>query len=204
MAGAIIQAMGEVVQYRSPRAKEETTASMGMVFFLGAWAMMFAALLFAYGFARARLTSWPPAGVAELPWKLPLGNTLVLALSSLSYQWGVRAVRRARAGRAWPWLAMAAVLGAGFVALQAVLWRSLYEGGLEPGSAGAFSSVFYGLTWLHAAHVVVGVLGLGYVAARALWGAYSPARFLTLRLWGLYWHFVGAVWAVMFVTIFLL
>jgi len=201
---AIIQRMGDVVRYRPPRAREETTATMGMVLFLGAWGMMFAAFFISYGFMRARLTSWPPPGVPPLPWELPLLNTLVLALSSTCYQLGVREVRLARASRAWPWLSLAALLGAAFVGLQLVLWKGMFAQGLEPGSAGAYSSVFYGLTWLHAAHAVVGIFGVGYVAARAVMGAYSAARHLSLRLWGLYWHFVGAVWALMFVSIFLL
>ncbi|HVE82252.1 MAG TPA: cytochrome c oxidase subunit 3 [Myxococcales bacterium] len=195
--------MGDVVRYRPPRPREETTAAMGMVLFLGSWAMLFAALFLAYGFARMRLTSWPPAGVAALPWKLPLGNTLVLGLSSWSYQRAVREVQMARAARAWPWVAVAMALGITFVGLQVVLWRSVGRS-MEPGAAGAYSSVFYGLTWLHAAHAAVGILGLGYVLARAVAGAYSGARHLSLRLWGMYWHFVGAVWALMFVTIFVL
>src|SRR4051794_26314712 len=140
--------MGDVVRYRPPAARQETTAMMGMALFLGAWAMMFAVLFIAYGFMRARLTSWPPAGVPALPWKLPLGNTLVLALSSAAYQLGVREVRAARAGRAWRWLLGAALLGALFVALQGVLWHAMYAADLAPWSAGAYSSVFYGLTWL--------------------------------------------------------
>ena len=204
MSEAIIQPMGDAVRYRPSQARQETTAMMGMVLFLGAWAMMFAAMFIAYGFMRARLSSWPPPDVAELPWKLPLGNTLVLALSSACYQWGVREVKAARAGRAWPWLLGAALLGVLFVALQVVLWRAMYARDLTPWSAGAYSSVFYGLTWLHAAHVVVGIGGVGTVAVRSLLGAYSAARHLALKLWGLYWHFVGAVWVLMFVTIFLM
>ena len=41
-------------------AHEETTAYIGMVIFLGAWAMMFGALFFAYGMVRARAMCWPP------------------------------------------------------------------------------------------------------------------------------------------------
>ena len=100
MAEASLQRMGEVVRYRPPRPREETTATMGMVFFLGGWAMMFAVFFISYGFMRARLTSWPPAGVPELPWELPLVNTVVLALSSCCYQWGVHQVRMVKAARA--------------------------------------------------------------------------------------------------------
>jgi cytochrome c oxidase subunit III len=203
VAEAIIQPMGDVVRYRPPGARQETTAMMGMVLFLGAWSMMFAAFFLAYGFMRARLTSWPPEGVAPLPWKLPLGNTLVLLLSSACYQWGVREVR-ARGRQPGAWLLGAALLGALFVTLQGVLWRAMYARDLTPWSAGPYSSVFYGLTWLHAAHAVVGIFGVGYVAAQALMGKYTAARHLPIRLWGLYWHFVGAVWALMFVTIFVL
>jgi cytochrome c oxidase subunit 3 len=91
-----------------------------------------------------------------------------------------------------------------FVALQGVLWHAMYSNDLAPWSGGAYSSVFYGLTWLHAAHAVVGIFGVGTVAVRSLLGAYSAARHLAVKLWGLYWHFVGAVWALMFVTIFVL
>lgn len=203
MAQAIINPMGDVVRYRPPGARQETTAVMGMVFFLGAWSMMFAVFFLAYGFMRARLTSWPPEGVETLPWKLPLGNTLVLLLSSASYQVGLRDVR-ARGLRPGAWLLGAALLGSLFLGLQGVLWRAMYARGLTPWSAGPYSSVFYGLTWLHAAHAVVGIFGVGYVAVRALMGKYSAARHLPVRLWGLYWHFVGAVWALMFVTIFVL
>jgi len=203
VAEALIQPMAEPVRYRPSGARQETTAMMGMVLFLGAWSMMFAAFFLAYGFMRARLTSWPPAGVEPLPWKLPLGNTLVLLLSSASYQTGVRRVR-AKDARAWAWLLGAALLGALFVGLQGVLWRMMYQRDLTPWSAGPYSSVFYGLTWLHAAHAVVGILGVGYVAVRALMGKYSASRHLPVRLWGLYWHFVGAVWALMFVTIFVM
>ena len=109
MTQAIIQPMGDVVRYRPPGARQETTAMMGMVLFLGAWSMMFAVFFIAYGFMRARLVSWPPEGATPLPWKLPLGNTLVLLLSSASYQLGLKGVR-GRGRRPWAWLLGAALL----------------------------------------------------------------------------------------------
>lgn len=177
---------------------------MGMIVFLGSWAMLFASLFFAYAFMRARLTQWPPPGAPPLPLLLPALNTLVLAASSAALQMGVRDVRRARVERLGPWLVAAALLGAAFVGLQVALWRDVLASGVEPGRDGPYSSAFYGLTGLHALHVVVGLFGLGWVAVRAFRRAYNAARYLTVRLWALYWHFVGVVWALMFVTIFLL
>lgn len=196
-------AMGELLPYQPPRAREESTSLIGMVIFLASMAMLFASLFAAYAFVRARAEAWPPAGVPALPWRLPAANTLILALSSLAVQRGVTSVRRGRAAALGPSLLAALGLGAAFLTLQTYLWLTLGAGGLLPETGGAYASVFYGLTWLHAAHVAVGIVGLAAVAKRALGGAYSAARFLPVRLWALYWHFVGAVWLVMFVSIFL-
>jgi heme/copper-type cytochrome/quinol oxidase subunit 3 len=58
--------------------------------------------------------------------------------------------------------------------------------------------VFFGLTTFHALHVLVGLGALLWIAAR------RRARALSLRLWALYWHMVGALWAVMFLTVYVL
>jgi cytochrome c oxidase subunit 3 len=197
-------AMGEVLPYRPPKAREETTAYLGMVIFLASWAMLFAALFFAYGFVRSRSLAWPPQDLPVLPKLLPLVNTGVLGLSSGVLQFGARAIGRGGSRQLRMALLGALLLGALFLGLQTWLWVSLYGEGLRPENGGPYGSVFYGLTWLHGIHVVVGLLGLAWVYCRAHAGAFSAARHLPVRLWAMYWHFVGVVWALMFVSIFLL
>ncbi|HVU52691.1 MAG TPA: hypothetical protein VHL80_18550, partial [Polyangia bacterium] len=51
----------------SASSREEATATIGMAIFLGAVAMLFAALFFAYAVMRAQAPAWPPAGQAPLP-----------------------------------------------------------------------------------------------------------------------------------------
>ena len=63
--------MGAIVPYPPPRARQEWTAYLGMVIFLGSWAMMFGSLFFAYGMVRARSDAWPPPDLPELPLGLP-------------------------------------------------------------------------------------------------------------------------------------
>ncbi len=196
--------MGEVLPYRPPRAREETTAYLGMVVFLGSWAMMFAALFFAYGFVRTRSSAWPPPGLPELPWVIPAVNTLVLAASSAAILWGLRFIREGTARKLGRSLLVALLLGVLFLALQLLVWTRLYAQGLHPDTSGPYGSVFWGLTCFHALHVVVGLIGIGLLCRRAFAGAFSAARYLPVRLWALYWHFVGAVWALMFISIFLL
>jgi cytochrome c oxidase subunit 3 len=175
-----------------------------MVVFLGSWAMMFASLFFAYGFVRTRSPVWPPPDLPELPWVTPALNTLVLAASSGAIQYGVHSIREGAGRKLARALLFTILLGGVFLSLQLSVWMRLYAQGLRPDTGGPYSSVFWGLTCVHALHVAVGLIGLAWLCRRAFAGAFSAARYLPVRLWALYWHFVGAVWALMFVLIFLL
>ena len=193
----------DLLYYRSGRERAERTSALGMVIFLGSWAMMFASLFFAYGLVRARAQAWPPDDLPHLPRLQPGLSTLVLMGSSVALQLGVRAVRERRERLAAPLIGLTLLLGIGFVALQGHLWSSLFQAGLTP-RTGTYASVFWGLTGFHALHVLVGLFALVWLVIRALGRAYSAARFSPLRLWAMYWHFVGVVWIAIYATVFLL
>jgi heme/copper-type cytochrome/quinol oxidase subunit 3 len=184
---------------RRPRGAERT-AQVGMAVFLGSWAMLFAGLFFAYAFVRARAPVWPPLDAPPLPRLLPGLNTLAIAASSAAM---VRAVRARELGRATSTaasIAGAAALGTVFLTLQVVVWTGLWRQGLEP-SGGTYPSVFYAFTVFHALHVLVGIAALAWLAVRAR--SLDAVTRTDVRLWGWYWHFVGAVWAVLYVTVYL-
>ncbi|MGO9831914.1 MAG: heme-copper oxidase subunit III [Myxococcaceae bacterium] len=190
-----------VIPYRPAAARGEDTAWLGMFIFLGSWAMMFAALFFSYGVLRLRQSSWPPPGTPPLPQLLPLVNTAVLALNSLVLQRALNGARRGEQSRAVTGLVEGLVLGSVFVALQVVLWTALFKSGLALDD-GSLAAVVYGLTGFHALHVLVGLLGLGLLLPAVLRGTLNAARNNRLRLWVMYWHFVGVVWLTMYLLIF--
>jgi cytochrome c oxidase subunit 3 len=166
--------------------REDATTTVGMAIFLGAVAMLFAALFFAYAVMRAQAPAWPPAGQAPLP-RGALGlNTLVLLAASLALRTARGAARRGDDGRArtGAWAALA--LGAGFLAAQTAVWRSLVHAGSGPAS-GIYGSVFFAISGFHALHVAGGLVALGLVALRG-----AGAR--RLGACALYWDFVLAVW----------
>jgi heme/copper-type cytochrome/quinol oxidase subunit 3 len=171
-----------------------------MAVFLGSWAMLFTGLFFAYAFVRARAPAWPPLEAPPLPRLVPGLNTLAIAASSAAV---VRAVRQRELGRdrsAARLLAVAVALGASFLALQGLVWGELWGAGLLP-SSGPFGSVFYAFTAFHALHVLVGLAGLGAVALRVR--SRAGATPTDVRLWGWYWHFVGVLWLLLYVTLYL-
>ena len=164
----------------------EDTAWLGMIIFLASWAMMFASLVFAGAMVRSRLPTWPPPGMPALPRLLPAFNTLVLGASSLCLQ---RALAAARLGQPWQRGVVATIaLGLCFVVLQVFCWAGLVESGLR-WPDGALAGIVSGFTGFHALHVVVGLFGLAVVVSRGV-----AARLISLRLWTMYWHFVGVVW----------
>ena len=192
---------GDVIPYRPPRARGDDTAWLGMAIFLGSWAMMFASLFFSYGVLRLRQPAWPPAGTPPLPLFLPVLNSGVIVLTSIALQRALVAARRGDRSRVVGGLIAGLVLGITFVALQTVLWTSLFASGLSLGD-GALAGVVYGLTGFHALHVVVGLLGLGLLLPAVLRGTLNAARNNRLRLWVMYWHFVGVVWLTMALLLF--
>jgi cytochrome c oxidase subunit 3 len=182
--------------------RDEITAWVGMVCFLASWGMMFGALFFTYGGIRARAVAWPPEGLPAIPLYWPAINTVIIFLSSLTLQASIWTIRKADYVKTNLALWTTLILGVVFLALQFKVWGDLQVMGLLP-SSGFYGSVFYGLTWIHAAHVLVGLLALLWLCVFALKGQYSAARHITLRLWTMYWHFVGVIWAMVFVTVYL-
>lgn len=188
-----------------PWRHQEITAFVGMVVFLGAWAMMFAALFFSYFEIRVQAMSWPPPGENALPLVLPALNTVLLVATSAFLWVSYRSARRTAVGAYRPWtsrgLLLALLLGSAFLTLQLTMWRRLYLGGLRPDS-GIFGSVFYTLTVFHALHVFVGLVALLVLWLRARHGRYHDEHNTALRLWGMYFHFVDVVWVLMFFTVY--
>lgn len=194
--------MGTVVELR-PRAKEEFTSSVGMIIFLASWAMMFSALFFVYGFIRMRTAAWPPAGMPTLPVALPALNTAIMLVSSFTFSRGLLALRRGDRARFQALVVTTFALGALFLGLQIHVWSSLSRAGLHA-SSGTYGSVFYALTTIHALHVAAGLLILLWVFFRSLRGTYSEHNHINVRLCTMFWHFVDAVWILMFLTLYVL
>lgn len=181
---------------------------VGLVVFLGSLGMLFLSLLFAYAVMRARVPVWPPAGEEPLPVGLPLLSTIAILSSSIALLAAGRALDPRKRARA---LIAALGLGGSFLVAQSVLWWVVWSGGWLP-STGGYHSIFYGLTAVHAAHVIPGVALLLAALLRAIRPSAlirpseqgAAASSASLGLVSFYWHFLAGVWVVMFVAVFLL
>lgn len=193
--------MGEVVTYPSPYAEEKKTAYLGMVLLIASWAMMFVSIFLVYGAVRFNAKEWPPLGLPLPELLLPTINTGVMIASSVSLEYGLAAVRGGRPRMLAHMLLLTTVLGAVFVAIQYIVGVDLHAAGLGI-DRGAYAAVLYGLSGIHAAHVALGIIALVVLTILAYQGRYTAPRHLKVRLWSVYWHFVGVVWILMYVLVF--
>jgi heme/copper-type cytochrome/quinol oxidase subunit 3 len=178
------------------------TSFVGMVMALASWTMLFVALFFAYAVLRLRASAWPPDGLAPLPKALPALNTLVLLGSSILLHFGSRPEAEAKRGALRRALLGTLALGSLFLALQLAVWVPLWRSGFRI-DTGTYGSIFYGLTVFHALHVLAGLVALAVLLPGAFSGTYTSGRASAVRLSAMFWHFVDAVWVVMFVAVYL-
>jgi cytochrome c oxidase subunit 3 len=67
-----------------------------------------------------------------------------------------------------------------------------------------YFSLYFGMTGLHATHMVIGIPILLILAILARRGRFSPLYSTPVEMTGLYWHFVDIVWIFLFPLLYLI
>ena len=170
----------------------------GMIVVIATEASLFAYLLFSYYYVAAQVVGpWPPGGAPDLTLAIP--GTVVLMLGSVTMWWGERGVRNGRIGQLLIGLGASILLGLAFIALEAIEWAKK-DVSL---TSNVYGSLYYTITGFHMLHVAVGVLMLVAVLVWAARGRYTRTDHLGMTTTGYYWHFVDAVWLVVFFSFYL-
>ena len=145
------------------------------------------------------LTPPYPAQVLEIPFF----NTVCLLSSSVTIWIAERAIERGKMLAFGLWWALTIALGAIFIAGTAIEWHKLiFVDGLTI-RTNLFGTTFYSLVGLHATHVVVGLLGLSTILLFTLTGHVRQEHSERIQVFALYWHFVDAVWVVVFTVVYI-
>ena len=193
---------GDDASTPSAEGRPFSNARLGMLMLLGGEIMFFGGLVVAFLQLRLGAPVWPPPGQPRLPVGLTALNTLVLLASSWTL---VRALRMARAGDQAGlvrWLGWTWGLGVLFLVIQGIEWTRLVGFGLRV-SSGIYGATFYTLIGVHGAHVLGAAAWLGGVLWLARRGRFTPARYAPLECCAIYWHFVVALWPVLYVLVYL-
>lgn len=174
---------------------------VGMWCLIAAEAAIFLIFVVAYIYYLGKNLSGPlPSQVLELP----IFGTICLLSSSFTVHAAVTALHKGNVRRCSLALASTVLLGAIFLLTTALEWRHLiYVGGLTI-RTNLFGTTYYSLVGLHATHVIVGLLLLIAALAFSMSGRVTEHHAERLEVLSLYWHFVDAVWVVVFLVVYVL
>ena len=168
---------------------------------IAAEAAIFMIFVVAYLFYIGKSVGGPtPIDVLQVP----IFFTICLLSSSLTIHAAVKSLRRGAISTFVLWWAFTLWLGATFLAGTAREWyRLIYREGLTI-STNLFGTTYYSLVGLHAFHVTVGLLAIVTVLLFTLSGYVCKEHAERIEVLSLYWHFVDAVWVVVFTVVYLI
>ena len=174
---------------------------VAMICLIIAEASIFIIFVVAYIFYLGKSLSGPkPADVLELP----IFSSICLLSSSITAHFAVSALRKSKVQACAAWLAGTILLGGIFITSTGIEWHHLiYDEGLTI-QTNLFGTTFYSLVGLHASHVIVGLCMLTIAFIAALRGKMTEHHAEKLEVLSLYWHFVDAVWVIVFAVVYVL
>src|SRR5499433_3621896 len=175
--------------------------TVAMASLIAAEAAIFTIVVVAYLFYVGKsLTGPTPREVLETP----IFYTICLLSSSLTIHFAGKLLERGRRGAFLLLWLFTIVLGALFLYGTGQEWhRLIYEHGLTI-STNLFGTTYYSLVGLHASHVILGLVMLSIVLVFGIAGRVGPQQSARIDVLSLYWHFVDAVWVVVFTVVYVL
>ncbi len=183
--------------HRSSRVEPQL---LGMLLFIISEVMVFGAFFTAYFFIRVvQSNPWPASGT-DLPRLVAGFNTAILISSSLTIHWALVSAKNGNRAGLKAGMLSTFLLGCTFLFVQINEYVHI---GFAPHDS-AQGSIFYGLTGLHGAHVFIGLTLLAMATVRAFRGHYTPEQHRGIEVPGIYWHFVDAMWIVVYFTVYIL
>src|SRR6266850_2758467 len=174
---------------------------VGMACLIIAESAIFTIFVVAYLFYLGKsLTGPTPREVLETP----IFYTICLLSSSLTIHFAAKFLARG-IGFAFLglWLLTIALGGLFLYGTGQEWYRLIYEHGLTI-STNLFGTTYYSLVGLHAFHVTVGLILLSIVFLFGLAGRVGSDQFARVEVLSMYWHFVDAVWVVVFTVVYIL
>jgi cytochrome c oxidase subunit 3 len=172
---------------------------VGMYSLLVAETAMFTIFLVAYIYYMGKSDFGPTPRVLNVP----IISTICLLSSSVTIWLAEHAIEAGKVISFRRWWGLTFLLGAFFITQTAREWHKLiYHDGLTIRS-NLFGTTFYALVGLHASHVMVGLTLLLVVLLLSIFGRVEAQHAYRVKVLSLYWHFVDAVWVVVFTVVYL-
>lgn len=175
---------------------------LGFWLYLMSDCLIFACLFAAYGVLGREYAGGPTgAQLFELP--LVALNTSFLLLSSITYGFAMLQVQQNRIAGTQIWLAITALFGAAFLAVELYEFAHLIHEGAGP-QRSAFLTSFFALVGTHGLHVTFGLIWLVVLMLQVSKHGLITANKRRLMCLSMFWHFLDVVWIGVFTFVYLM
>ena len=204
-------------------SQQHDADTFGIWIFLVTEIMFFGGVFAGYAILRWFYFAAFEGGSHLLDIRLGAFNTVVLLGSSLTMALAVRSAQIGSRRAQIIFLTWTLILGGVFLGIKAYEYHQKFvehivpsldwapEGEvlarLAPGGlnhAQLYFFFYFGMTGLHALHMIIGMGLLFWLLLRARRGDFTPAYFAPVEVVGLYWHFVDIVWIFLFPLLYLI
>jgi cytochrome c oxidase subunit III len=181
--------------------KPPDRGTVGIIFLIVTESVLFSMFVVAYLIYTGKSLVGPyPKDVLELP----ILASICLLSSSATIVFAEHALKHNQLAKFKLWWIVTILLGAYFLWATGVEWRELiYERHLTI-STNLFGTTFYSLVGLHASHVIVGLIFLTIVFVVTMTGFPIQTQLRRVLFLSWYWHFVDAVWVVVFTVVYII
>ncbi|MEF1227936.1 cytochrome c oxidase subunit 3 [Vibrio fortis] len=154
---------------------------------------------------------WPltttPDGVTTqaMSWQgLPLKNTVILLLSSVTLHMAHLSLEKNQRMALTVWLEITIVLAGFFLFFQAEEYIHAYQEMNLTLQSGIYGNTFFLLTGFHGLHVCLGTIFLIVLLGRVAKDHFTPKDHFAFQAGSWYWHFVDVVWLGLFIFVYVL
>lgn len=198
-----MNAAADSVHTRSGSIQTQPPGDLAIWFFILAELLVFAVFFLAYAWTRRANIELFNEFQLTLDRRAGLINTLALLTSSYCVVRAVAAVRIDQVRRSAHWLLAAIGLGGVFVVVKLIEYGHHFGQGITL-STNTFYMFYLSLTFFHFMHVILGMVILAAVAAKAWRGGYSTAEHSGVETGASYWHMVDLVWLILFPLVYVM
>lgn len=174
---------------------------VGMICLIIGESAIFAMFVLAYLFYIGK-SQWGPQPRDVL--EVPIVNSICLLSSSITIWLSEKAIEHGHVKKFTAWLGVTIALGSIFLGGTGwEWWKLITHDGLTI-QTNLFGTTFYSLVGLHASHVIIGLIMLITLWLLAMTGHVSSKHSERIQTLALYWHFVDAVWVVVFTVVYVI
>ncbi len=204
--------MSEVIHHDAHYDPEGS--KIGMWLFIFTELLLFGGLFIVYSVYRYMNPEAFRMAAEELNVTIGALNTVILLVSSMTIAMSTSSLMKKHKAMTIVLLEVTLMLALLFLINKYFEWGIKFDHGIFPGSEYMkaemsqgeilFFGLYFVMTGLHALHIIVGMVIMGFALARIKNGRVHPERPSLLENAGLYWHLVDLIWIFLFPLFYLI